>query len=157
MPIDTSCAIHVVENSLTSRLMSSYHVIRHASIATSALIHVTDMSSYDVSGSTARSVTPTRPCRPLTMLTVDFDLLHWPLTKSQKFQNGLSCSVFCVNPDFGLRSSFEAPKSVNCTFFIMVSSKAFFKASPRNLFIVIQSQTFIERLPWVWGRVLEIC
>ena len=42
------------------------------------------------------------------------------------------------------------------TFFIVVSSKAFFKASLRDLLMLIQSQVFIELPPWVWGRVLEI-
>ena len=59
------------------------------------------------------------------------------------------------------------------TFFIVVSSKAFFKASLSDLrmliqsqtffnaslsdlLMLIQSQTFIKLPPWVWGRVLEI-
>ena len=42
------------------------------------------------------------------------------------------------------------------TFFIVVSSKAFFEASPSDLFMLIQPQAFIELPPWVWGRVLEI-
>ena len=42
------------------------------------------------------------------------------------------------------------------TFFIVVSSKALFMASSRNLLMLIQPQAFIELPPWVWGRVLEI-
>ena len=33
----------------------------------------------------------------------DFDFLRWPLTKSQNFRKGLSCSVFHVDSNFGLR------------------------------------------------------
>ena len=42
------------------------------------------------------------------------------------------------------------------TFFIMVSSKALFMASSRDLLMFIQPQAFIELPLWVWGRVLEI-
>ena len=34
---------------------------------------------------------------------VDFDFLRWPLTISQNFQKGLSCSFFRVDSNFGLR------------------------------------------------------
>ena len=34
---------------------------------------------------------------------VDFDFLRWPLTKSQNFRQSLSCSVFCIDFNFGLR------------------------------------------------------
>ena len=33
---------------------------------------------------------------------VDFDFLRWPLTKSQNFRQGLSCSVFRVDSNFEL-------------------------------------------------------
>ena len=42
------------------------------------------------------------------------------------------------------------------TFFIVVSSKALFMASSRNLLILIQPQALIELPPWVWRTVLEI-
>ena len=57
---------------------------------------------------------PTRTSiRWLWPWTVDFDFLRWPLTKSQNFRKGPSCSVFWVDSNFRLRSSFEALKLVN--------------------------------------------
>ena len=35
-------------------------------------------------------------------IPIDFDFLHWPLTKSQNFRQGLSCSVFRVDSNFEL-------------------------------------------------------
>ena len=60
---------------------------------------------------------------------VDFDFLHWPLTKSQNFRQDLSCSVFRVDSNFGLRFSIWNSKLVNwhilhCGFF-----KGIFKES----------------------------
>ena len=53
---------------------------------------------------------PTRPEPPESDLWaliidfdfVDFDFLHWPLTKSQNFRNDLSCSVIYVDSNFKL-------------------------------------------------------
>ena len=54
---------------------------------------------------------PGKPETDLDHVSIDFDpgpidfdlwLLRWPLTKSQNFWNGLSCSVFHVDSNFGL-------------------------------------------------------
>ena len=40
---------------------------------------------------------------PLTLTWICWlRLLRWPLTKSQNFRKGLSCSIFCIDFDFGL-------------------------------------------------------
>ena len=88
--------------------------------ATSALDTSSDASTSHVSSvasSAPRHLAyrwpgPTRPGPPgsdLWALTidfdhrqVDFDFLRWPLTKSQNFQNGLSCLVFRVDSNFRL-------------------------------------------------------
>ena len=91
----------------------------HASTSTSARATSTLDMSLDTSASHVSSVAssaprhlayrwpgPTRPglhgSDPLA-LTVDFDFLRWLLTKSQNFRHGLSCSVFRINFNFGLR------------------------------------------------------
>ena len=144
-------------------MISSCHVIRHARIATLALVHIIDMSSYDNSAFIAWSVTWLRSCRLLTVLIVDFDLivdlnlLYWSLTKSQIFLNGLSCPVFLRRLWFW--TPFLHLKLRNqsiSTFFIEVSSKEFFKVSPRDFLMLTQPQDFIKLSPWVWGWVSEI-
>ena len=95
---------------------------------------------------------------PLTF-TLDQLTLTFALTFNQK-------SKFPTGPillSFSRRFQFCAPflrlKLQNWsigTFFIVVSSKALFMASSRDLLRLIQPQAFIELLSWVWERVLEI-
>ena len=44
------------------------------------------------------------------LVDFDFDFLRWPLTKSQNFWHGLSCSVFRVDSNFELRFFIWSPK-----------------------------------------------
>ena len=73
--------------------LSPRHVINHvSSVTSSAPCHLADRWPWS-----------TQPDLDHSDLTVDFDLLRWPLTKSQNFWQGLSCLVFHVDSDFGLR------------------------------------------------------
>ena len=94
-------------------MTSSLHVSSHARTSTSALVHVNNVASSAPRHLVDRWPRPTRlgphGFDPFA-LTVDFDLglidfdfLRWPLTKSQNFRQGFSCSIFRVDSNFELR------------------------------------------------------
>ena len=160
-------------------MMSSLHVSNHASTSTSArAMPALDMSSdtlashvNSVASSAPRHLAdrwpgPTRPglhgSDPLA-LTVDFDsrllTLTFALTFDQKSKFLIGPILFSFSRRFQFWTPFLHLKLQNWsigTFFIVVSSKALFMASSRDLLMLIQPQAFIELPPWVWGRVLEI-
>ena len=95
-------------------------------------------------------------------LTVDFDHIvgfDFALTFDQKSKFSKRPILLSFSRRFQFWTSFLYLKLRNWSigiFFIVVFSKAFFKASPSDLLMLIQPQAFIELPPWVWGRVLEI-
>ena len=82
----------------TASDMSASHV---SSVASSAPCHLADrwpgLTQPGPPGSDPWALTIDFDPGP-----VDFDFLHWPLTKSQNFRHGLSCSVFRVDSNFEL-------------------------------------------------------
>ena len=99
---------------------------------------------------------------PLALI-VDFDLGQLTLTFALTFDQKSNFPTWPILLSFLRKFQFWTPflhlKLQNWsigTFFIVVSSKAFFTTSSRDLFVLIQPQAFIELPPWVWGRVLEI-
>ena len=94
--------------------------------------------------------------------SIDFDfrwlwLLCWSLTKKLKFPKKPILLNFSRRFQFWtLLLHLKFRNWSIGIFFIVVSSKAFFKASLKDLLMLIQPQAFIELPPWVWGRVLEI-
>ena len=172
-----ACTIHASKNLCWCHLMmSSLHVSSHAS-PSHVIIHVIRWCQpYHSSNPWPKPELTRKPEFDLNhtdRCTVDCPLtltVHWPLTLT-RFNFG-----FCVDFDqklkfqkmpillsFSHRFRFWIPflhlKLQNWsigTFFIVVSSKVFYKASPSDLLMLIQPQAFIELPSWVWGRVLEI-
>ena len=151
-------------------MTSSLHVSSHASTSTLAL----DTSASHVNSvalSAPRHLAdhwpePTRPglhgSDPLA-LTVDFDPRQLTLTFALTFDQKSKFPTGPILLNFSRKFQFWTPflhlKLQNWsigTFFIVVSSKAFFTTSLRDLLVLIQPQAFIELPPWVWGRVSEI-
>ena len=85
--------------------------------------------------------------------SVDFDFLRWHLTKSQNFRQDLSCSVFHVDSNFGLRFFIWSSEIGQLAYYSLWFIQ---RHSSSDLLMLIQPQTFIEILSWVWGKVLEI-
>ena len=141
-------------------------------LAISALVHVNATLSWwnQRLCSLIRDLTRNQPgpCRtlsnswPLTVLTSwlwPLLTLTFVLTFDQKLKFPKRPILLSFLHRFRFWTLFLHLKHQNWsfgTFFIMVSSKAFFKASSRDLLTLIQPQAFIKLLPWVWGRVLEI-
>ena len=144
-------------------LMSSLQVSSLASMSMSALVYIINTLSYDVSNFVVWSLTWLGQYSPLTVL--DSLTFSWPLTLTfaLTFDQKLKFQIGPILLSFSRRFRFWTPFlqlklqnwSIN-TFFIVVSSKALFKASLSDLLMLIQPQVFIELPPWVWGRVLGI-
>ena len=106
---------------------------------------------------------PGKPETDLDHVSIDFEPGQLTLTFALTFDQKSKFLEWPILLSFSRRFQFWTLflhlKLRNWTigmFFIVVSSKAFFKASPSDLLMLIQSQAFIELPPWVWGRVLEI-
>ena len=81
---------------------------------------------------------------------VDFDFDFFALTFDQKSKFSTGPILLSFSRRFQFWTPFLHLKLQNWsigTFFIVVSSKAFFKASPNDLLMLIQPQAFIELPP----------
>ena len=147
-------------------MTSSLHVSSHASTSTSVRSTSALDTSSDTSASHVSSVAssaprhladrwlgPTRPglhgSDPLA-LTVDFDpgqlTLTFTLTFDQKSKFSIGTILLSFSRRFQFRTPFLHLKLQNWsigTFFIVVSSKAFFTTSSKDLLTLIQPQAFI--------------
>ena len=99
-----SCADSTADVIWRHMMTSSLHVSSHASTSTSATRH--RMTSADLLLDSWPDLETRNQPGPISVNfdpgPVDFDFLCWPLTKSQNFRQGLSCSVFRIDSNFGL-------------------------------------------------------
>ena len=112
-------------------------------------VHVSDKSWDDISGSAADPWPG--PCiHWLWLFVLTFD------QKSKFLKRHILLSFSCRFQFWTLFLHLRLQNWSTGILFIVVSSKAFFTTSPSDFLMLIQPQAFIELLPWVWGRVLEI-
>ena len=94
--------------------------------------------------------------RPGNLDHVSVDLWLFALTFDQKSKLPKGPILLIFSHRFQFRIPFLHLKLWNWsidTFFIVVSSKTFFKAFPSDLLMLIQPQAFIKLPPWVWEKV----
>ena len=89
VPVDTSRSNHTLKYPCyviwRHPMSSSLYVSSYISMSTLVLVHVTNTSSYDVSSSTARSLTRPRQCSSLTNLDLLTMLNCWPFPSVDHF------------------------------------------------------------------------